>query len=299
MTERQHTAINDLRADLAAICAAADLDPRGATLIKYTNNAVWQLATAPMVVRVGMGAVGRFRAPRVTAIARWLTDHDAPIPHLVPGIDQPVIAADTAATIWQSLTRPEHHWEPTDLAEPLRALHTIDVGAAPDQLPRWNPFDAATRRLTDADPALPADDLAWLREQWATVEDRYHRLPPLSHGIVHGDAHTGNLLRDHRGRVVLCDLDSAGHGPLAWDLATNAVDAQRFGHPDDHTRLAHAYGHDITTEPAWPVLRRIRELVLVTSVIPDLASRPAVATEHARRLHTLRTNDNTIWQPYE
>ncbi|MFC8527194.1 phosphotransferase enzyme family protein [Nocardia sp. NPDC057227] len=298
MAHAPHTAIDDLRADLAAICAVVDLDPRGAILIKYTNNAVWQLATAPMVVRIGMGAVGRFRAPRVTAIARWLTDHDAPIPHLVPGIDQPILTADTAATIWQTLARPERAWEPTDLAEPLRTLHALDAGTAPDQLPRWNPFDAAARRLGDADPALPADDLDWLREQWATVEARYRRLPALPRGVVHGDAHTGNLLRDHDGRVVLCDLDSAGHGPLAWDLATNAVDARRFGRPDDHTRLAHAYGQDITTSPAWPVLRRIRELILVTSVIPDLTSRPGVATEHARRLRALRTHDSIVWQPY-
>lgn len=153
----------------------------------------------------------------------------------------------------------------------------------------------AARRLHAADPILPADDLAWLTEQWGEVE-RDYRILDLPMGIVHGDAHTGNLLRDND-RVVLCDLDSTGIGPTAWDLVVTAVDDQRFG-SDTYPELAAAYGRDVTTEPAWPTLRRVRELGLVTSVIADLARRPAVAAEHRRRLDDLRSEQPGRWSPY-
>lgn len=90
---------------------------------------------------------------------------------------------------------------------------------------------------------------------------------------------------------MLCDLDSTGRGPLDLDLVPTAVGAVRFGRPERHDELAVAYGRDVTHSRGWPVLRRIRELTLVTSVIPDLRRRPDVATEHAHRLRTLRSWD--------
>ncbi|WP_331758832.1 aminoglycoside phosphotransferase family protein (plasmid) [Nocardia sp. NBC_01377] len=298
MTQLSRSASDELQSSLAEICRVAGLDDRNAKLIKYTNNVVWHLATAPVIVRIGVGEIGRTRAPRVVRLANWLAENDAPVPRLHPGIEQPVVTSDTAATIWEWLPGSENHWDITDLAVPLRTLHALEP-PEDASLPRWDPFAAAQRRLAAADPALPAPDLAWIDEQWQQVEDDYFGLRPQRCGIVHGDAHTGNLLCDHHGRAVLCDLDSAGYGPLAWDLATSAVDAVRFGASGDHERLASAYGYDVTTDPAWSVLRRIRELGLITSVIPDLARRPAVAAEHARRLAALRQGDSTTrWRPY-
>lgn len=293
-TELTETRARQLRATLTTVCATAGLDPDGATLLRYTNNAVWSLPKHPIVVRIAYGPLGIARAPRVVTMARWLTDRRAPIPQLVPGIDQPFILGDTAAaTLWQRLPGAATRWTAQDLAHPLRQFHAL----TPDdtELPRWNPFTAARRRLHAADPVLPADDVAWLTEQWEEIEHDYRTLD-LPMGILHGDAHTGNLLRDND-RTVLCDLDSTGIGPTAWDLVVTAVDDQRFGR-DTYPELAAAYGRDVTTEPAWPTLRRIRELSLVTSVIADLARRPAVAAEHRRRLDDLRHNRPYRWTPY-
>jgi hypothetical protein len=77
------------------------------------------------------------------------------------------------------------------------------------------------------------------------------------------------------------------------------VGAIRFGNIDFYRELAAAYGRDVTEEPSWPLLSRIRELVLVTSAIPNLAGRPEMARKHAHRLQALRAGDATAhWDRY-
>ncbi|MGN2642356.1 aminoglycoside phosphotransferase family protein [Nocardia takedensis] len=295
-TELSPSRTTELRAALTEACATVGLDAQDARLLRYTNNAVWALNAHPIVVRIAHGPLGRARAPRVAAMARWLNARDAPIVELLPDIEQPVITDTYAATFWQKLTGAENTWTATDLAEPLRQLHRLPLDDTTSDLPTWDPFTAARRRLAAADPTLPSDDHQWLSRQWSAVENDYRALT-LDQGIVHGDAHTGNLLRD-RTRTVLCDLDSTGIGPTAWDLAVTAVSDQRFA-TTFYTDLATAYGHDITTEPEWPTMRRIRELGLVTSVITDLARRPAVAAQHRHRLHDLRNGHTSRWILYE
>ena len=43
---------DNLAEALTAVCAAAGLDPAGAELLRCTNNAVFELASAPVVVRI-------------------------------------------------------------------------------------------------------------------------------------------------------------------------------------------------------------------------------------------------------
>ncbi|MGN2636446.1 aminoglycoside phosphotransferase family protein [Nocardia takedensis] len=296
VTELSPSRAVELRAALTDVCNAVGLDAAGAHLLRYTNNAVWTLSAHPIIVRIAHGPLERVRAPRVVAMARWLNARDAPVVELLPDIEQPVIADTYAATFWQQLAGAQNNWKAADLAEPLRRLHCLPLDDSTHDLPSWDPFTAARRRLAAADPALPGDDHRWLSEQWSTVESDYRALT-LDQGIVHGDAHTGNLLRE-RTRTVLCDLDSTGIGPTAWDLAVTAVGDQRFG-TSSYTELAAAYGRDVTTEPAWPALRRIRELGLVTSVITDLGRRPAVAAQLRHRLGDLRNGRTSQWALYE
>lgn len=296
MTRMSAARARELDSVLALVCDRTNLNFSGARLIKYTNNAVWEIpGRSPVVVRIGIGDLGVSRAARVVPLARWLATHGAPVPPLLE-VEQPIVVDGYAATIWKWLPGAGERFTGADLADALRRFHSLDA-AANAELPRWDPFAAARRRLEAADPALLNEDRVWLDEQWRLAE-RSYREAEVDVGVIHGDAHTGNLLRDHRGQPVLCDLDSAGIGPLAWDLVVCAVGAERFGRGDSYADLARAYGRDVTTEPAWPVLRRIRELGLVTSVVPDLA-RPTVAAEHRRRLTSLRTgHPSGPWQRY-
>jgi hypothetical protein len=288
-----------LREGLAAVCAAAGLDPAGARLIKYTSNAVYRLAADPVVVRLTVGPDAAARTTKLVQAATWLAHQDAPTIRLLDGVPQPVLLPNGwAATLWAAIHQPAHHeLGPPDLAHVLESLHALP---APDWLPTWDPFTTNHTRLDRANGLSPADQ-RWLRAAWAEAEAEYQTVAEAQPaGLLHGDAQTGNLLRTTPGGpTVICDLDNTSTGPPDWDLVPTATAAHRFGHPHRQTAFAAAYGKDITTSGTWPILRRIRELVMVTAVVPDLAGRPEIAAQHAHRLHSLKTGDNTTtWHRY-
>ncbi|MEU6559298.1 aminoglycoside phosphotransferase family protein [Nocardia nova] len=286
----------ELHAAVVEACNQVGVDPSGAELIKYTVNAVYTLR-APVVVRVGSGGIGQYRGTRLIKAADWLTKHDAPTIRLVEA-QQPVCLGDFTVTFWHKVHQ-HVRWAASELAQPLRALHQLLTDDA--DLPFWDPFETARHHLAAADRGISAGNLQWLEDAWSEAEQNYRTAYfSLPFAVIHGDPHIGNLLVDDCSRIVLCDLDESGIGPMAWDLVPQAVGATRFDRADFYWDFATAYGMDVRDLPEWPVLARIRELIMVTSVIPDLGQRPGIAAEQAHRLASLRFGDDaTVWHPYQ
>jgi len=230
---------------LEAVCGAVGIDPGRAELIKFTVNAVYKIDE--YVVRLAQGSLAQDRAARVVAVARAFAACDAPTVTLADDItNQPVAAGDWVATVWRRVPAPGGTPSAHHLAGPLRALHSLD--APPVDLPAWSPIDKTRDRLALA-ISLPADDAAythsWAHTQLGYALDDllarlYHVCDRLDEqlsqlqwhlptGVVHGDAHTGNLLLPATGRPVLCDLDSVAIGPCEWDLVPTAHGPARFG----------------------------------------------------------------------
>ncbi len=69
------------------------------------------------------------------------------------------------------------------------------------------------------------------------LRDMYHRVRHLPRGVVHGDFHTGNLIRRNDGQLMIIDFDSVGIGHPHNDLAT-CFDTSHFNHfqPADFQR---------------------------------------------------------------
>ena len=201
-------------------------------------------------------------------------------------------------TFWGYLPQPSG-WTPdaAGFGRLVRHLHTL--GGPPVPLPRVAPLarlhaslgiDAARSR-----PALTAADHRWLRERGAGLLATWAGLvPPLGVGLVHGDAHLGNLLCDQgRRRAVLGDWDPVAVGPREWDLVLLAGD-DRFGLPAaERDAFAAGYGHDVTGWAPWTVLRDLRELHSLAAYIRRAPDSPPAAGELARRLVSLRTGDRT------
>ncbi|MBO4140203.1 phosphotransferase [Micromonospora tulbaghiae] len=313
---------SELHGHLRDVCAQIGVDPVGARLVKYTMNAVF--VAPPFVIRLAAGSQAAALASRVVSVAGCLERLGMPTVRLTSGVpSQPILSGDWVATAWEYVATVDGEPKPVDLAAPLTALHSLDrLDVA---LPDWSPIEKFRRRLGSA-ATLPSEEAAEL-EHWSRTElgvpvadllrdlhmrcdeveedlDRLAwRLPP---GVIHGDAHTGNILlpaglgRSARFAPLLCDLDGICIGPREWDLVPTAHGATRFGRSGaDYQGFVDAYGVDLTAWAGWPVLRRVRELQLVTSTIDTLAGRPDVARELAHRLRSLFANDlEATWRRY-
>ncbi|GII63754.1 aminoglycoside phosphotransferase [Sphaerisporangium krabiense] len=288
---------DNLRSLLAAVCAGTGLDPAHAELIKFTNNAVFRLVADPVVVRIAGSTATRERVETVVRVARWLERHRFPAVRLLAGVEQPIRLDGQVITLWERVQDVGPRPDGAQLAGLLRRLHRLPP--PPGGLPPWSPMDEVRRRLAEPEE-LSAEDHAFLLRECDEVEASLAGLrfvlPP---GVIHGDAFLGNLIAGRRG-PVLCDFDGTSVGPREWDLTPVAVGRLRLDYPgDDHAPLARRYGLDVMHWEGFPVLRRLRELKLVTSVLPILRSNPAVRAQWEHRMRTYKAGDlTTRWQPY-
>lgn len=282
---------------LTQVCAAAGLDPAGATLLRCTNNAVFRLATAPLVVRIVASNALRHRVNKVVRVATWLAENEVPAVRLAPGVRQPVQVGEYLATVWEAVPEGGRQPRGRELGKLLRRIHELPEPAT--WLPSWHPLDDVRRRIGEAD-GLNAADLAFLLERCDEVAGRLATLElPSARSLLHGDAHLGNLIPSPAG-PVLCDFDSSCYGPPEWDLTPLAVGVVRFGEPVGRYReLVRTYGVDVTELDGFQVLREVRELKLITSVLPILSSRPEVRPELFRRIGDVRSGDTSSrWARY-
>ena len=285
-----------MRAVLAVLCASAGLSVHDARLIKMTNNAVFYLPSEGLVVRMAMTSALFHRVEKVVAVARWLAATDVPAIELDQRFEQPLRAAGTLATVWRFVPPSEPPPDVRSLAHVIRRWHALQAPAL--RMPAWNPVGDARRRLADADGLDDADRDYLLARYDALEADLAELDPALPAGVIHGDAHTGNLIRTANG-VVIADFDNTCIGPREWDLVPVAYGASRFGAPDWQRAFAEVYGHDVARSLSWPVLRTVRELQMVTSVVPILASNPRVAAQFRHRMASIRNgDDHARWQRY-
>lgn len=279
---------------LHAVCRIADADPTDARLLHHRSNAVYLLPRDQVVVRLAPDTpVRRRRAHTSIAVTRWLATQPDPIAlPPMPG-DQPVIAAGAVATFWphRPTALPP---TPVDLAVPLRRLHALPTPPFP--LRRYQPLQRLQEAL-DLDqnrprPAINDDDRAWLLNRTTELIDAFNTTDfPLGEGLVHGDAHTENLVRD-RTNWLLIDWDGTCLGPRELDLLTG-IPNHFHESAATRTQFLTAYGYDILAWPGWILLRDLTELHALGAYIRLAPTKHAAAHELRHRLRSLRTNDRS------
>jgi hypothetical protein len=275
-----------LASGLRAICDELGLDPSGARLLRNVNNAVFRLASDPVVVRLVTLPSYVPRAELAVAAATVFAEHGVPAIRLLPGIAQPVRAGEYVATVWQAVPPVGPSLGGADLARLLRAVHSVPAPCR--GLPDWDPLTDFDNRLRHTTTMSPADHdflLSHSAELAAGVERLQFALPT---SVLHGDAHLGNVISGPDG-PVLCDFDSCSVGPPEWDLTPVAVADVRFGRPAEHQRdFTEAYGFDVRSWEGFEVLHGIRDLKLIAGVFPRADSSSVVLAEFDRRMASLR-----------
>jgi len=291
--------MNDSRDALKQACVAAGIDADGARLLRVGSNAVYRLKP-PVIVRVSRPAADADQVRRTVAVARWLESAGYPSVRAAD-IDQPVTVDGHLVTFWEAVSDDGDQYASTaEVAEVLVKLHSL---TAPDylRLPELAPFANAPRRI-ETNTWLNPKDRAFLITMLARMRAAYDglefTLPP---GVIHGDANVGNVLRDRHGNPVVIDLDGFAVGPREWDLALTAIYYDSFGwHTrDEYEDFVRVYGFDIMKWPGYPVMRAVREFLMVTWVIQKAAESAQAAAEAAKRIAALRTGaSRKDWQPY-
>ena len=104
---------------------------------------------------------------------------------------------------------------------------------------------------------------SWLQERITALRRQWFALDfPRAAGLIHGDAHIGNLMCAASGQAVLGDWDHVGTGPREWDLAQIHYMGRRFDRAGKNgiDAFAAAYGSDIRTRPGLDTRIAIREI---------------------------------------
>lgn len=268
--------------------------PSGLELLRIGENALFADPAQEIVYRVARSDALMTKVNKELATARWLVRQEFPALRPRDDLRQPITAEGRLVTFWEYVAPADPTPELGDLALLLRALHALPE---PDfAVPPLNPFPLMRERLRRAE-RVTASDLDFLEASCQNAEDDFHSLvaaDPTAYGLVHGDAHRGNLLR--RGKqILLIDYEAVAMGPRAWDLLPTATAVDRFGlSAPEYSAFVDAYGADVTKHPGYRTLRTVRELGMTTWLMQNVAHSPAESDEFALRMASLRRGDLAV-----
>lgn len=285
---------------LAEGCRLVGFDPAGAVLMRLGDHAVFRLAGASVVARIGRGAEYAEAAVRDLAVSRWLNARDVPTVRPALAADQPVVVDGRVVVFWQAIGSGEDYASVVQVAELLRRLHAL-VPPPDLALPPLVPFDRTRRRLIDA-TALGDGDRVFLLDRVEELDEAYGRLTfALPAGPIHGDANVGNVLLDEAGRPWLIDLDGFAVGPREWDLVQTAMFFDSYGWhtAEEYARFVEVYGFDVMAWDGYPVLRDVRETLMVGWMAQNIGTDDRTAAEFGKRMRALRTGaSRRDWAPF-
>ncbi|MEQ4726242.1 aminoglycoside phosphotransferase family protein [Nonomuraea sp. B19D2] len=188
--------------------------------MRLGENALYRLASVPVVVRIARNVRLLPDVQKEAAVATWLEAAGFPSVRLFPDCPQATVHESRVVTFWRHVDGSGPAPGFVDLAVILRQLH--DVPKPVDLvLPLFDPLARVEDRLNSAGNVAD-DDLEFLRQR---VEDLYAEYSSINFalpaGHIHGDGHKSNLLRRAAdGRVILLDFEAFAWGPREWDLCT-------------------------------------------------------------------------------
>lgn len=300
MTTARRTAFSssDVFITLAESCAAVGLASEGAELIRLGENAIFRLATDPIVVRIARGADVLKDAEKEVAVASWLRDVGIPAAEPTDHV-QPLMVRGKPVTFWRLIDDSGVRATLGELARILRELHHLTV---PDylRLPKLNIFGRVSERIAKSSE-LSATEREFLTTRLNELRHEYGGLEfPLLPSAVHGDAHQSNLIRTPDGGVILIDFERFAFGPPESDLTVTATEHLIGWHTDaQYAHFCDVYGFDVMTWEGFPVMRAINELKMTTWLMQNVGESDRVAREFRIRLASLRDRDSPrTWQPF-
>lgn len=274
---------------VAHVAGSLGLDPHGPrTVIRVASAVLLADPDAAVLVRVDDRAPAD-RARRQVAAATALAAAGVPAIRLAGTADQPVTApGGTTVSVWHLEDLTGTPVTPVELGAVAHHLHTATAGGAHCAgVAAFDPFTAIAEQLAVAraaaviDPAA-LDLLDGIGQALATAWPGAVADAPTA--LVHGDLHAGNVLATTRG-PVLADLELAGIGPAAYDLAAAVVAVERYGAPRSHLAgFTRGYGCAPPDASTHGVLRDTYELWLTAWAVANAGTDATHLAEAHHRL---------------
>lgn len=285
---------------LREACRGAGLDASGAELLRLGSNAVYRLASSPVVVRIAADPGVLPEMERAVRVARWLDVERFPAVRVVAGVEQPIVVGGRVVTFWENAQDSSEYARLDELADLLRWLHWLDE---PESLglSYFDPFARVAAYLRRVE-GVAEGDREFVEERARKLQKAYDRVDfVLPFGVIHGDANVGNAIRHRAGHAVLIDLDSFSLGHREWDLVLTSLYYERFGwHTrSEYEKFVYHYGFDLMNWPGYPVLADLRELMMTLWLATQEAVSPGAAAEFAKRVRAMRTGGSRRdWRPF-
>ncbi|WP_230416531.1 phosphotransferase family protein [Micromonospora tarapacensis] len=269
----------------AQAAARAGLVADGARALRVGENGVVVLPAAGALARVIPDESQFDHVRHELVVAKWLFSHDVPV--VLPLVPAPVLVGGFVVSFWEFLANGGSA-DLVTLAGCLRRLHAIPTPPT-SLLTRLDPFArfekrvAAATMLDDADSVFLTELRDRLAEQWRRANF------DLGEAVIHGDAHMDNLLQTRDGRAAFVDLETVAIGPPEWDLTLTALYHEcGWFSASEYANFVDAYGYDVRTSAAWPVLRGIRMVRMTTWLAQSAENSFERETQLRHRLATLR-----------
>ncbi|MFD0856909.1 phosphotransferase [Actinomadura adrarensis] len=279
---------------LAELHARHGLSVEDARVVHQHSNTAVALPAEGLLVRIAGGTGKKAAVQASVRVCRWLAGRDFPC--VEPVQIEPLDAGGAVVSLWKLLDVVDEP-RPTgaDLGSIVRQLHAqpvLPVALAPLN----DPLHSVSVAVREGTGGMSRTDADWLQDRIEHMRAVWAGLKAvLPQGLVHGDAHPGNLIRTREGRVVLGDWDHVAYGPREWDLVQIHYMARRFRRydGDDVQVFTDAYGWDVTTWQGCEDLIAIRELSGLSPYIRRAAHESWAAEEIAYRVSCLRSGDRT------
>lgn len=282
------------RAVLDMAASRLGVPVQDARLLRLHGNASYALPSSGLVIRIATNPRVLGAVTASITVTRWLAGRGFPCTVPADIDDQPFVIAGYVVSVWRYVPTADRP-APTsaEMGDILRELHA--QGDPPYRLPGLDdPLASVTDEISKAPDAISPALQSWLQERITSLRRQWSALYfPLPAGLIHGDAHIGNLMRAASGQAVLGDWDHVATGPREWDLAQIHYMDRRFDRAGQNgiEAFATAYGWDIRTWPGLDTVIAIREIWGLRPYIRTARHRPDYSRQLAYRLHTLQTGD--------
>lgn len=271
-------------------------------LLRLGENALYKVECADLLLRVARPITSRDRVRRSLVAARMLGAQGIPVaqPAALSNVEEPLILSTGIVSAWRFYpSAPASHINFNDFGGLLRNLHDHGPDVA-SLLDDWDPIAPIRRRLLSAaEIGAPRPWTDELYHRLNTIEQDLELLDPiLSVGIIHGDAHTGNILSTEQGLVII-DLDDLCTGPREVDLIPTLVQLRRFSvTEDDWASFVEGYGMDDPSLLDSSPLASLRELHMTVWLLQQYGLSEELDKELELRISTLHERGGwTRWHP--